>query len=64
MDDQLVWRKATASGGEGGDCLEVADLSTGGRAVRDSKDPLGPWLRFTESGWSSFVAGIQAGQFD
>lgn len=64
MDDQLVWRKATRSGGEGGDCVEVAQQSTGGRLVRDSKDPLGPWLRLTESGWSSFRQAVQAGQFD
>lgn len=41
-----VWRKSTRSN-ERGTCVEVADLNNGGRAVRDSKDPTGPALRFT-----------------
>ena len=32
-------------------------------AVRDSKDPDGPILRFTKSEWSAFVGGVQGGDF-
>ncbi|ORT46925.1 DUF397 domain-containing protein [Frankia sp. KB5] len=60
----LVWRKSSYSGGNGGDCVEVAGLPGGGRAVRDSKNPHGPVLEFTEAEWSAFLAGARDGQFD
>ena len=41
------WRKSTLSGSDGSNCVEVADLSGGRRAVRDSKDRTGPALVFT-----------------
>ncbi len=59
----LTWRKASYSS-EGQNCVEVADLSGGGRAVRDSKNPHGPILRFTPSEWVAFVSGVRAGEFD
>jgi hypothetical protein len=31
--------------------------------VRDSKDPLGPVLRFTRSEWDAFIGGVQDGDF-
>jgi hypothetical protein len=37
----MSWRKSSFSGGNGGDCVEVA--STLG-ALRDSKNPAGPVL--------------------
>jgi uncharacterized protein DUF397 len=36
------WRKSIRSGGNGGDCVEVARNLPGVVAVRDSKDPHGP----------------------
>jgi len=36
----------------------------GGVAVRDSKDPDGPILRFTAAEWAAFVEGVAAGEFD
>lgn len=45
-------------------CVEVADLDGGYRAVRDSKDPAGPELMFTEAGWAAFTAGVRSGEFD
>lgn len=41
-----TWRKASRSGENGGNCVEVAGL-TGAVAVRDSKDPEGPVLLLT-----------------
>ncbi|MFC7729662.1 DUF397 domain-containing protein [Actinomadura keratinilytica] len=35
------WRKSSRSGGQGGECVEVAALASV-MAVRDSKDPEGP----------------------
>lgn len=34
-----VWCKATYSNGNGGDCVEVADLDGGIRAVRAARTP-------------------------
>lgn len=58
-----VWRKARRSAGNGGACVQVADI---GRAVavRDSKDPTGPKLGFTRGQWAAFVTGIKAGRLD
>ena len=66
MTDQntqvLVWRKASMST-TNGSCVELAPLDDGGVAVRDSKDPDGPRLRFTPAEWSAFVHGMSAGEF-
>jgi hypothetical protein len=58
------WRKSSRSSGNGGNCVEVADLDGGHRAVRDSKDPAGPVLMFTPGEWSAFTAGVRDGEFD
>ncbi|MFI6446694.1 DUF397 domain-containing protein [Kitasatospora sp. NPDC050543] len=47
-----AWRKSTYSLGEG-ECIEVNDAVPG--AVRDSKDPEGPALRFSPDAWRSFT---------
>ena len=54
--------KSSYSGAQG-NCVEVAGMATGGRAVRDSKDQAGPVLAFARSGWRAFLAGAQAGEF-
>ncbi|MGW4892313.1 DUF397 domain-containing protein [Kitasatospora sp. NPDC004240] len=56
-----MWRKSSHSGGNGGDCIEVALGSTGLVPVRDSKDPSGPVLAFPAPAWEAFVAAIRAG---
>ena len=53
------WRTSSYSGGNGGTCVEVAGNLPGVIAVRDSKDPDGPVLRFSRADWSAFVAGIR-----
>lgn len=53
--------KSTASGQQD-NCVEVAPLSDGGKAVRDSKAKSGPILMFTPGEWSTFVAGVNAGE--
>jgi hypothetical protein len=58
------WRKSSWSGGNGGDCVEVARNLPGAVAVRDSKDPGGPKLVFTPDEWRVFTAGVTAGEFD
>ncbi|MFF7439464.1 DUF397 domain-containing protein [Streptomyces sp. NPDC008122] len=55
------WHKASASAGEN-NCVEVAELPGGARAVRDSKNPAREPLRFTASEWTAFRAGVLAGE--
>jgi hypothetical protein len=57
------WSKSSRSGA-GNNCVEVADLPGGGRAVRDSKHPDGGALVFTGTEWLAFTAGIRDGEFD
>lgn len=59
----LTWRKSTLSGTNNDDCVEVANLPGGGRAVRDSKNPDGPMLRFTSNEWQAFIGGVKDGEF-
>lgn len=62
MDDKLEWFKSSFSG-NGQSCVECAHLPDGGMAVRDTKNRGGPALRFTESEWRAFVAGVLVGEF-
>ncbi|GHE28924.1 transcriptional regulator [Streptosporangium violaceochromogenes] len=59
-----TWIKSSYSGSNGGNCVEVATLSSGHRGVRDSKDPAGPALVFTPAEWNTFIRGIRGGEFD
>ncbi|MET7493705.1 DUF397 domain-containing protein [Streptomyces sp900116325] len=54
-----IWHKSSYSGGDGGNCLEVADGHPGIVPVRDSKVPDGPALVFRTAAWSSFVADLK-----
>ena len=59
-----VWRKASYSNGNGGDCVEVAHLDGGHRAVRDSKNPTGAVLIVGSAEWSELITAVRTGQFD
>ena len=59
-----VWHKSTRSGGNGGDCVEVAVNLPGIVAVRDTKDPGGAALVFTHAEWAAFLSGVRDGEFD
>lgn len=60
--DGLQWRKAAASTANG-NCVELARTADG-VALRDSKDPHGPVLRFTPQELSAFLDGARKGEFD
>lgn len=58
------WFKSSYSS-NGGDCVEVAANLVASRGlvpVRDSKSPNGPVLDFPADAFSSFVAGVKAGE--
>ena len=57
--DKVAYRKSTYSNGTIG-CVEVADL---GHSVRDSKDPDGPALHFTDQELEALGLGIVSGEF-
>lgn len=57
------WVKSTRSN-DSYECVEVADLANGHRAVRDSKNPDGGYLTFTPTGWAAFIDGAKVGEFD
>ncbi|MDA0637301.1 DUF397 domain-containing protein [Nonomuraea sp. MCN248] len=59
-----TWIKSSYSGSNGGNCVEVAELSSGYRGVRDSKNPTGPTLVFTPGEWDAFINGVKDGEFD
>jgi hypothetical protein len=60
---RAVWRKSSASGPNCDNCVEVAFLGDA-IAVRDSKNPSGPALIFTQAEWDAFVGGAKDGEFD
>jgi Domain of unknown function (DUF397) len=59
MSVNETWRKSSYSGGQGGNCVEVAARPAGHTAVRDSQDQAGSVLRFPREAWGVFTAGIK-----
>lgn len=59
-----TWIKSSYSGSDGGNCVEVAELSGGRRGVRDGKDPTGPALIFAHGEWDAFIGGVKDSEFD
>lgn len=59
----VAWRKSKRSGAMG-NCVEVATLSTGHIAVRNSRFPEGPAMVYTRAEMAAFVAGAKDGEFD
>lgn len=59
MTTDGTWIKSSYSGGQGGDCVEVATFPADRVAVRDSKDEAGPRLQFTREAWRVFTAAMK-----
>jgi hypothetical protein len=57
------WRKSDYSN-PSGSCVEIARLPGGKVAVRNSRDPGGPVLVYTETEITAFIRGVKDGQFD
>jgi hypothetical protein len=56
----MNWQKSSYSSAQG-NCVEVAPLPHAA-AVRDSKDPSGPVLRFTADAWQAFLSAVKDGR--
>jgi hypothetical protein len=59
----LTWQKSKHSNPNGA-CVEVAHLSSGEIAVRNSRFPAGPALVYTRAEIEAFLAGAKDGEFD
>lgn len=59
----LDYRKSRFSG-PNDNCVEVAELPGGGRAVRNSKRPDEAVVTFTTGEWDAFIKGAKSGEFD
>jgi hypothetical protein len=57
------WRKSSYSGGNGGNCVEVAQNLADVVAIRDSKNPGSDALVMPAVAFAVFTAGIRAGEF-
>ncbi|MFC0848571.1 MULTISPECIES: DUF397 domain-containing protein [Streptomyces] len=54
---RVQWRKSSYSGDQGGSCVEIAALPSI-VAVRDSKNPHGPAIRFDPAAFGDFVRNL------
>ena len=57
MND-LAWKKSSYSSATGGNCVEVAALPNGGRAIRDSKNPNDGMLLLTPAQWLELATSL------
>ncbi|WP_433229408.1 DUF397 domain-containing protein [Actinomadura formosensis] len=55
---KAVWRKASRSTSNGGNCVEVASVP-GTVAIRDSKDPDGPKVIMSRDDFRCFAATLK-----
>ena len=59
----VIWQKSGRSN-PSGNCVECAALPGGGVAVRNSRDPEGPALIYTQAEIDAFILGVRDGDFD
>ncbi|TMQ90211.1 DUF397 domain-containing protein [Actinomadura soli] len=53
------WRRSSKCN-DSGHCVEVASLSDGGVAIRDSVRPEGPKIMVSSADWAAFTAVLRA----
>lgn len=61
--EHLNWRKSSRSSSNGGECVELAALP-GQVAARDSKNPAGGILVFSETAMAALIKDIRSGRHD
>ncbi|WP_328386159.1 DUF397 domain-containing protein [Streptomyces sp. NBC_00400] len=57
------FKKSSFSQGDQQECVEVAEVAGGGRAVRDSKEPDRGTQFHAPGAWAAFVGAVKAGTF-
>lgn len=57
------WKKASFCD-SCSDCVEVRKSNDNNIIVRDSKNPDGPTLSFSQFEWRAFIKGAKVGEFD
>ena len=57
------WRKSSVSNSQGA-CVELAKLGSGEFAVRNSRNPQGPALIYTQAEIAALIEGVKLGEFD
>jgi hypothetical protein len=57
----VKWRKAARSDANGGNCVELARIRDR-TAVRDSKNPQGPILKYDRRDWAKFLVRVKRGE--
>lgn len=60
---RIEWRTSSYSSSNGGQCVEVG-AGPQFVAVRDSQDPVGPALVFSQAHWQVFLGHLKDGQAD
>ena len=60
---KVTWIKSRFSNPTG-ECVELAKLTNGEIAVRNSRHPGGPALIFTRAEMAAFIQGVEEGEFD
>lgn len=58
-----AWKKSSYSN-PFGECVELANLTSGEVAVRNSRHPSGPVLLFTRAEMAAFIQDAKEGGFD
>jgi hypothetical protein len=61
--DDARWRKSSVSNSQGA-CVEMARLAGGEFAVRNSRNPEGPALIYTQAEIAALIEGVKQGEFD
>jgi hypothetical protein len=61
---RAAWRKASASTGNNGGCVEIAANLPGVVAIRDSKRPEGGAHVISRTAFAAFLADARAGRYD
>ncbi|PNG21697.1 DUF397 domain-containing protein [Streptomyces cahuitamycinicus] len=56
----VAWFKSSHSGGEGNECVEIANFRTG-VALRDSKLPDGSTLTVSTGAFAAFIGSVRKG---
>lgn len=59
----LRWQKSRRSNSQG-NCVEMAELSSGEIALRNSRHPDGPALVYTRAEVAALINGAKDGDFD